>query len=151
MRKNLYSFLLTALCCMLGLNVWAQDLNSTFIDGTEYYEIGTANDLATLANLVNSGEEMDANAVLTADIDMADLIAMDGWTAIGNWASTANGSACYKGHFNGQGHKITGFNATSTHNYYGIFGVISTGALIENFSIYGTMNLGHKTGGVVAS
>ena len=150
MRKNLYSFLLTALCSMLGLNVWAQDLNSTFIDGTEYYEIGTADDLATLANLVNSGEEMDANAVLTADIDMADLIAMDGWTAIGNWASTANGSACYKGHFNGQGHKITGFNATSTHNYYGIFGVISTGALIENFSIYGTMNLGHKTGGVVA-
>ena len=150
MRKNLYSFLLTALCSMLGLNVWAQDLNSTFIDGTEYYEIGTANDLATLANLVNSGEEMDANAVLTADIDMADLIAMDGWTAIGNWASTANGNACYKGHFNGQGHKITGFNATSTHNYYGIFGVISTGALIENFSIYGTMNLGHKTGGVVA-
>lgn len=148
MRKNLYSFLLTALCSMLGLNVWAQDLNSTFIDGTEYYEIGTANDLATLANLVNSGEEMDANAVLTADIDMADLIAMDGWTAIGNWASTDNGNACYKGHFNGQGHKITGFNATSSHNYYGIFGVISS-CLIENFSVYGTLSLGHKTGSVV--
>ena len=147
MRKNLYSFLLTALCSMLGLNVWAQDLNSTFIDGTEYYEIGTANDLATLANLVNSGEEMDANAVLTADIDMADLIAMDGWTAIGNWASTANGNACYKGHFNGQGHKITGFNATTTHNYYGIFGVISS-CLIENFSVYGTLTNTTTTAGV---
>lgn len=147
MRKNLYSFLLTALCSMLGLNVWAQDLNSTFIDGTEYYEIGTADDLATLANLVNSGEEMDANAVLTADIDMADLIAMDGWTAIGNWASTDNGNACYKGHFNGQGHKITGFNATSTHNYYGIFGVISS-CLIENFSVYGTLTNTTTTAGV---
>lgn len=149
MRRNLYSLLLGALCSLLGMNVWAQDLNTTFIDGTEYYEIGTADDLATLANIVNGGET-GANAVLTADIDMADLIAMDGWTAIGDWGQVSGtASACYKGHFNGQGHKITGFNATSSHNYYGIFGVISTGALIENFSVYGTLSLGHKTGSVV--
>lgn len=147
MRRNLYSLLLGALCSLLGTNVWAQDLNTTFIDGTEYYEIGTADDLATLANIVNGGET-GANAVLTADIDMASLIEMDGWKPIGDWSTGAVTSA-YCGHFNGQGHTISGFNATATQNYYGIFGVISTGALIENFTIYGTVSCGYKTMGVV--
>ena len=147
MRRNLYSLLLGALCSLLGMNVWAQDLNTTFIDGTEYYEIGTADDLATLANIVNGGET-GANAVLTADIDMASLIEMDGWKPIGDWNTGAVSSA-YCGHFNGQGHTISGFNATATQNYFGIFGVISTGALIENFTIYGTVSCGYKTMGVV--
>ncbi|MBO7137688.1 MAG: hypothetical protein J6V92_04395, partial [Bacteroidaceae bacterium] len=147
MKQKFYSLLLTALFGMLGMNV--QALETTEIGGKTYFEITNADELAEFSNLVNGGE-FEANAVLTADIDMTDLCNMDGWTAIGDWGQISETSnACFKGHFDGQGHKITGFNATSTHNYYGIFGVISTGALIENFDIYGTMNLGHKTGGVV--
>ena len=149
MKQRIYSLLLAAAFCLPGTSIQAQSLTTTTIDGTEYYEISSADDLATFASMVNGGE-FTANAVLTDDIDMEDMIEMDGWTAIGDWGEQSGTSnACYKGHFNGQGHKIEGFNATSTHNYYGIFGVVSAGALIENFSIYGTMNLGHKTGGVV--
>ena len=124
-------------------SVWALEK-----DANGVYQISSAQDLVSLAQLVNSGQEMTANAVLTTDIDMSEVAS--NWTAIGDWGEKSKtASAAYKGHFDGKGHIITGFNATSSHNYYGIFGVISTGALIENFTIYGTMSLGHKTGGVV--
>ena len=117
-----------------------------------YYEIGNAKQLVWFERMVNTGKD-SLNAVLTADIDFAQLTEDPNfsWTAIGDWGQirgTAN--AAYRGHFNGQGHNITNFNVTSTHNYYGIFGVVSNGSLVENFNIYGTMNLGHKTGAVVA-
>ncbi len=134
MKQKFYYLLLTALLGMTGMNAWAQD-----------YEITCAQDLADFATAVNGGE-FTANAVLTADIDMSEL---SEWTAIGDWSTGSGSNACYKGHFDGQGHTINKFNFTSTHNYYGIFGVISTGALIENFTIHGKMILDHKTGGVV--
>ena len=135
--------LLLSLALTLGLasNTWAQ----LTPNGDGVYEIGTAQDLADFATLVNGGT-FTVDAVLTADIDMSTLAS---WTAIGNWGSTSNGSACYKGHFDGQGHKITGFNGTASHNYYGIFGVISS-CLIENFSVYGTISTSVATTGGVA-
>ncbi|MBR4521576.1 MAG: hypothetical protein IKO58_00300 [Prevotella sp.] len=137
--------LLSLLAFTLGLvsSTWALEK-----DG-DVYQIGTAQDLIDFAALVNSGEEMTANAVLTADIDMSGLME-DEWVAIGDWgAISGTSSAGYKGHFDGQGYTITGFNTTSCHTYYGIFGVIEGGAIVENFTVYGTMDLGHKTGGVV--
>ena len=118
-------------------------------DANGVYHIGNAADLVAFSSLVNAGE-FDVNSVLTADINMADEISSSGWTAIGDWgAVSGTSSACYKGHFDGKGHVISGFNTTATHNYYGIFGVISTGALIENFTVYGTVSCGFKTMGVV--
>ena len=101
-----------------------------------YYEIGNATQLKWVATKVNSGD-MATNVILTNDIDMSTLTS---WTAIGNWGSTPNGTACFKGHFNGQGHAINNFDFTATHNYFSIFGVISTGALIENFSVNGSIS-----------
>lgn len=117
-----------------------------------YYEIASAKQLAWFEHMVNIGKD-SLNAVLTADIDFVELMPEGAdpeeseaeWTPIGNWVN----SAAYRGHFNGQGHTIKNFNVTSNQNYYGIFGVISNGSLVENFDIYGTMNLGHKTGAVV--
>ena len=123
-----------------------------------YYEIATAKQLVWFEQKVNRGT-LDANAVLTADIDFADLMPEGAdpdeteadWTPIGDWGQArGTASSAYKGHFNGQGHSIRNFNVTSSVNYYGLFGVVSEGSLIEDFSIYGTLNLGHKTGGVVA-
>lgn len=123
-----------------------------------YYEIGTAKQLAWFEQKVNKGA-LDANAILTADIDFADLMPEGAdpdeteveWTPIGDWGQTrGTADAAFKGHFDGQGHTIRNFNVTSSVNYYGLFGVVSEGSLIEDFSIYGTLNLGHKTGGVVA-
>ena len=136
MRKTIYSLFLTAVFGMLGMNASAE----------EVIEITNAQELADFAEQVNGGD-FEANAILKADIDMS---ALESWTAIGDWGGVSGtASACYKGHFDGQGHTIKNFNFTSTHNYYGVFGVVSTGCLIENFTIYGTMTLNHKTGGVV--
>ncbi len=69
MKQKIYSILLTGLFGLLGMNAWAQDLNITTIDGKEYYEIGSADDLVAFAQLVNGGD-YTANAVLIANIDM---------------------------------------------------------------------------------
>ena len=100
------------------------------VDGV--YQIGNAMQLASFASLVNAGE-VAADAVLVDDIDMTGVA----WSApIGNWGSN---QIAYKGHFDGQGHAITNFTYTTNQEYHGLFGVISTGALIENFSIAGTI------------
>ena len=135
MKRKLYTLFLTALLGMFGMQSWAQTS----------YEIGTAEDLVAFAEKVNSGQT-DIAGVLTADIDLSSV--MSTWKPIGDWSSGAVTSA-YCGHFDGQGHKITGFNGTSSQNYFGIFGVISTGALIENFSVYGTITTNIATAGVV--
>ena len=100
------------------------------VDGV--YQIGNAMQLVSFASLVNAGE-VAADAVLVDNIDMTGVA----WSApIGNWGSN---QIAYKGHFDGQGHAITNFTYTTNQEYHGLFGVISTGALIENFSIAGTI------------
>ena len=157
MKQKIYSLLLTALFGMTGMQVWAQALTTTEIEGVTYYEIGSAADLVAFAELVNGNAEneipaqLEANGLLTADINMS---GQESWIAIGDWGGVSGtSSAGYKGHFNGQGHAITGFNFTSTHNYYGLFGVIFGEALIENFTIEGTIRVTEDyqyAGGVAA-
>ncbi|MBO7067058.1 MAG: hypothetical protein J6W52_00010 [Bacteroidaceae bacterium] len=143
-----------------GICSYCGFFNESFLipNADGYYEIANARQLVWFEQLVNNGK-VDANAVLKADIDFADLMTEEekedpeqaeiAWTPIGDWHTGAVSSA-YQGHFDGQGHTIKHFNVTSTQNYYGVFGVVSTGSFIENFDIYGTLNLGHKTGAVVA-
>ena len=124
-----------------------------------FYEIATAGQLVWFENLVNRGT-LDANAILTADIDFADLMPEGAdpeetevaWTPIGDWGATRGTSnAGYKGHFDGQGHTIKNLNASAKQNYFGVFGVISTGCLIENFDIYGEYKTSYQYAGGVAA
>ena len=127
------------------------------VNADGYYEIGSANQLRRFAALVNSGT-LNAKAVLVSDIDFADLLAAAAargknfeWTPIGSWVATPAGSACFQGHFDGQGHAIKNFKVTANQNFYGLFGVISTDCLIENFSVEGEINTAFQyTGGVAA-
>ncbi|MBO7120456.1 MAG: hypothetical protein J6W03_09085 [Bacteroidaceae bacterium] len=122
------------------------DENYTFTPNAEgVYEITSANKLRHFSTLVNAGQ-LDIDAVLVNDIDFGPLLEnyaaraqTFSWNPIGNWGSTPSGNAVYKGHFDGQGHSILNFTYTTSREYHGLFGVISTGALIENFSIYGTI------------
>ena len=118
MRKNLYSFLLTALCSMLGLNVWAQDLNSTFIDGTEYYEIGTADDLAKILQMLLDGGVYKGKRYLKAETiamfnqrHYANLGCRRGLGFDKPLISGAPGTACFEASQSSYGH--TGFTGTS--------------------------------------
>ena len=124
-----------------------------------FYEIGTAKGLSWFEQKVNRGE-LTAKAILTADIDFADLMPEGAepeeteidWTPIGDWGHTrGTGSASFQGHFDGQGHTIRNLNTSSKQNFFGLFGVISSNCIIENFDIYGTYNTRFQyTGGVAA-
>ena len=124
-----------------------------------FYEIANAKQLVWFEQLVNKGT-LNANAILTADIDFAELIDQEAdpvptevaWTPIGDWGQTrGTTNAGYQGHFDGQGHTIKNLNASSKQNYFGLFGVISTGCLIENFDIYGEYNTSYQYAGGVAA
>jgi len=131
-QKFILSFL--ALTFGMASGAWAIEK-----DG-DVYQIATAQDLADFASLVNEGE-FTANAVLTDDIDMSGLME-DEWVAIGDWGGiSGTSSAGYKGHFNGQGHTIKNFNFNATHNYFALFGIIWGSALVENFTIEGTISV----------
>ena len=98
-----------------------------------YYEISTALELiwfATYVNQVNTA----ANGLLTADITLTDA-----WTL-----PLGSNTKPYTGTFDGQGHKISGFEATST-GYFGIIGY-ANGATVKDFSLDGTMEVTSGTG-----
>lgn len=93
--------------------------------------IRTAQELADIAGLINSGAlysvlDMPAGDTvyyrLLADISLADYTNKTGWTPIGNETSP------FTGHFDGNGHTISGMQinggSTQTGNYVGLFGVI---------------------------
>ena len=114
-------------------------------NGEGYFEIANEKQLVWFAAYVNN-VSYAASAVLTADIDMTNA----GWpNPIGDWA-TGNVSSAYKGHFDGQGFAITNLNYTADKNYHGFFGVVTEGAVIENFSISGEITSNTQYVGVVA-
>ena len=102
------------------------------VDGV--YQIANAYNLASFAAVVNGGEN-DADAVVTADIDLADVITSDAWTSIGT------NDVPYKGTFDGQGHTIKNITYTAKGQYNGLFGKLSTGATVKNFTAEGTMTV----------
>ena len=91
------------------------------------YKISTAQDLVDFATLVNGGTG-NANAVLTTDIDM---------TGITSWTPIGQDGKDYKGHFDGQGHRIKNLtvNNYSKYNNQALFGQAVGGAIIENVII----------------
>ena len=96
------------------------------------FEIGTEADLLAFADYVNSNRE--ANGVLTADIALSNT-----------WQSPIGiDGAPFTGTFDGQGHKITGFQGTGAGKF-GLFGFISN-ATVKNFSIDGTLAVTGATG-----
>ncbi|MCR5534735.1 MAG: hypothetical protein K6F47_06175 [Bacteroidaceae bacterium] len=140
-KRLLYGLLLLFACISGSVRVWALEP-----DDNGVYQIGTAQDLMDFAALVNNGQ-YGAKAVLTADITLTEP-----WTApIGVITGDENGAVgpgAYAGSFDGQGHKISGFNAESTGlGHVGLFGD-ANGATIKNFSIEGTLTVtgGHGSG-----
>ncbi len=89
------------------------------------YQIASARDLYTFSKMVAAGER-GADACLTADIDMSALA--DKFQPIGKNANS------YTGHFNGQGHTISGLKL-SGGRYTALFSSVSSGATISNLHL----------------
>lgn len=117
MKKNL---LITLLCAVGAL--WSNEAQALEQkDGV--YQIATAQDLVDFSAIVAGGEQ-DANAVLTANIDMTPV---EGFTPIGSVSTP------YKGTFDGQEHIISNLYINlPEQEYVGLFGVLNNGAYIKN-------------------
>ena len=98
------------------------------------FEISTAEQLAGLAQLVNSGTETFPDKIikLTADIDLGGKT----WTPIGN---SIKANFAFKGGFYGQGHIISNLYVPDTY-CPGLFGnVKNTNSLIQDLVVTGTV------------
>lgn len=139
MKKNLLiSMLLSFMGCWTGMSE-ANALDKV----NDVYQITNGQDLADFSSLVASGNG-SANAVLTADIDMADI----------EFAPIGTLSSPYSGTFDGQQHYIMSLTLElPEQEFVGLFGVLSNGAYIKNVivdwscSISGSAFVGGIAGG----
>lgn len=104
------------------------------------YEIDSADKLNWFAAHVNAGNT-DADAVLTADIDMG----QQAWTPIGS------ASAAYAGTFDGDGHTISGLYCGDTAaGYVGLVGCLAEGGAVKNVTVTASYISGkNNVGGIV--
>lgn len=109
------------------------------------YEISTAEQLAGLAKLVNDGNNFSGKTiVLTADIDLNN----QAWTPIGN-ENGFDAELAFSGTFNGDGYTVSGLNVPDTY-FPGLFGQISTSAVVQNLIVKGSVTGGDEASGTWA-
>ena len=155
MKKRVISL---ALCLSIVLSVipyfsafaagtaWDGSTLSAPVAEEGVYQIGNGAELAWFAAQVNANaaKEEDIvkmNAVLTDDIDLGGKA----WTPISN---TAYVVYAYGGHFDGQGHTVSGLSISATAANYGLFGVVN-GGTVENLRLQGTVSSTNVAGGLI--
>lgn len=99
----------------------------------DFYMLSNASQLYWFARMVNEFGNTGWNARLTEDIDMTDY--SDLFEPIGN------GSNPYRGHFDGQQHRISELHINYSGNYVGFIGRCGNGALIENLLLDETCSI----------
>ena len=110
--------------------------------GDAPYQISTGKELVYLAQLVNDGNNFSGKTiVLTADIDLNN----QAWTPIGN----GDNSFAFFGTFDGDGYTISGLNVPDTY-FPGLFGQISTSAVVQNLIVKGSVTGGDEASGTWA-
>ena len=134
MSRKLLNLCLAALLSVVCTAAWAL----SEVGGV--YQIGTAEDLAAFAELVN-GDNPYANAVLTADIvkpgDDVSMIGRDGQD--------------FQGFYDGQGHSIT-INAINMQaDGTAIFRNVGMHAVIQNLKVQGSITTNKKEAAGIAA
>lgn len=118
---------IVALFSVYAISAWngitKTEPQTTSVNGRQFYQIGTPEELAWFADKVNS-KDTAISAILISDIDLN----LKEWNPIGETTSNA-----YDGIFDGNGHCISGINV-SNKVYAGLFGVIDLG-IVKNLTI----------------
>ena len=111
-------------------------------DNDDYYEIGNAGQLYYFAEMIKSEDNIDANAILTADITVNEKVTENGalvsdtsnlrpWVPM--YSGTPENFDWYRAHFEGNGHTISGLYCVSDMKHVGLFAL--TDADITNLGI----------------
>ncbi|MCD8108650.1 MAG: cadherin-like beta sandwich domain-containing protein, partial [Clostridiales bacterium] len=121
------------------------------------YEISNAGQLFWFAALVNGDTAQkgitaavaDANAVLTANIDLSVTTTTHTgteWTPIGDYGSSTD--LYYSGTFDGGSYTVSGLYISSSNGYQGLFGYIGSGGTVKNVTVSGSVSASENAGGV---
>jgi|GEM_PF-2558783 len=122
------AFMRESMLRMGGAGTWGDPL-----------QIVNAAQLAEIAALVNTGKlEQTVFGVNTGtvylklmnDIDLSAYGTGTGWTPIG-----INSSYSFKGQFDGNGHTVSGLYINRTDEFTGLFGVVGSGAMVQNLGV----------------
>ena len=114
---------------------------TTTVDGTTYYEIGSAEDLVWFANEVNDNDKYKINARLTANIDLSSVCS----ETLGSWTPISG----YQGIFDGAGFEISGLYCTG-QEMGGLFGMLyDANAVVKNVTVRGYVSGTSYVGGIV--
>ena len=106
------------------------DESAVLAKGT--YSISSAEELAKLARMQNSGKITDGSEfVLGADIDLS---AYDNWTPIGWEKANRNTDKAFCGTFDGNGYKISNLTSNQNGSSVGLFGT-ARDAVFKNIGI----------------
>ena len=137
MLKKLIAALLFV--CPLVFANWEGVLKKpsvTEIDGKEFYEIATPENLAWFATNVNKGN-LGYNAILKEDIVVCDDLESTEsceWTPIG--VDEKTDTLGFKGIFDGNGHKVSGiYIPAKKYGRSGFFGLMSAFSVVNNLTI----------------
>ena len=101
-----------------------------YSEGVVIFELNTAEELAGLASLVNSGTNFSGvNIYLDSDIDLGFY----------EWIPIGNATYAFNGTFDGDGHTVSGLKINAGYDYVGLFGN-ATGKIcnltIEQANVY---------------
>ena len=117
-------------------------------DADGYYEIGSVQDWQNFAKLVENTP--NANAKMTADIDLGDDQTVIGARTVSTTAYSLGSGSHYSGVFDGQGQTLTvAYKATGTDSASPFSSI--EGATIKNLHVAGTMVSPKACGAGVAS
>ena len=127
-------------------------ITTTTDSGKEWFVLNNEVDMTEFAEIVNAGNS-NINGRLNADLHINEGFTMIGSLENGDAFAPQDqiGDRSFCGTFDGQNHEIE-FQISKTSNYVtGLFGCISTGALIQNVVLRGSIVGGTYAGGIAGA
>jgi len=134
--------------------VWDGSVNTSWYNGRDNnFTISTAEQLAGLAELVNSGNNLVGKTItLGTDIVLNDTANWRNWETVPparEWTAIGcDEDKSFRGTFNGDGHVISGVYINSTSDYQGLFGEVRDGT-IKNLGVAASYVKGNRYVGVL--
>ena len=143
--QRIFSTVLVLLAAVLVLTAPVGAVNAwdgVSEDGSWYnpsgpFTIMNGSQLSNFSKLVNAGTDFTGKTVMLDDNIYLDK---KEWTPIGN-----SSGKYFNGTFNGSGKNITGLSistaSTDTQGYFGLFGYVGSGGVIQNLHVSGIINV----------
>jgi len=135
---------------------WIEIANTNwYSDDKIEFTITTAEQLAGLAKIVNSGNEFLGKTIkLGANITLNDTINWENWATTAPkriWTPIGISSSRFKGEFYGMGYVVSGMYINNSEDYQGLLGFTGNGAIVKSlgvvaFFVKGKNNIGGLSG-----